>query len=91
MPHPLVKDCHFCVSPANNTNTTIVGCKHAITSVGQSVRSEKTLSENSKKILDFFLRTAFCHARYFFFLNLKLIYFKTYVIKFWTKKRDFGF
>ena len=31
-------------------DSAVVGCKHAITSVGQSVRSEKTLSENSKQV-----------------------------------------
>ena len=36
---------------------------HAITSVGQSVRSEKNLSEISKNSVRFFLGAVFCHTK----------------------------
>ena len=38
-------------------------CIHAITSVGQSVRSEKNLSEISKNSVRFFLGAVFCHTK----------------------------
>ena len=37
---------------------------HAITSVGQSERSEKNLSEISKNSVRFFLGAVFCHTKY---------------------------
>ena len=40
-----------------------VDCIHAITSVGQSVRSEKNLSEISKNSVRFFLGAVFCHMK----------------------------
>ena len=36
---------------------------HAITSVGQSVRSEKNLSEISKNSVRFFFGAVFCHTK----------------------------
>ena len=52
---------------AKNSEFLIISAEctliHAITSVGQSVRSEKNLSEISKNSVRFFLGTVFCHTK----------------------------